>query len=106
MVPNFPKEFNGSIKLGTESNGGFKNITISNCVFDGRKGLALETSDGAIIEGLVLSGITMRDCTNAPLFLRLGSRMSGPAGIPVGKLRGMMICHIVSNRMWTWWRSD
>jgi len=96
VVPYFPEEFNGSIKLGTESNGGFKNITISNCVFDGSKGFALESSDGAVIEGLILSGITMRDCTNTPLFLRLGSRMRGPAGIPVGSLRGVTLSDIVS----------
>ena len=38
----------------------------------------------------------MRDCTNTPLFLRLGSRMRGPAGIPVGTLRGVTLCNIVS----------
>src|SRR5438876_5804344 len=38
----------GRIKLGTESNGGFKNITISNCVFDYCRGLALETVDGGL----------------------------------------------------------
>jgi polygalacturonase len=96
VVPYFPKEFNGSIKLGTESNGGFKNITISNCVFDGSKGFAVESSDGAIIEGVTFSGITMRGCTNTPLFLRLGSRMRGPAGSPVGRLRGITMCDIVS----------
>ena len=40
----------GRIKFGTESNGGFKNITISNCVFEGCSGLAIETVDGAIVE--------------------------------------------------------
>src|SRR5262249_50295343 len=40
----------GRIKIGTESEGGFKNITISNCVFDHSRGLALETVDGAAIE--------------------------------------------------------
>ena len=94
--PYFPKEFNGSIKLGTESNGGFKNIAISNCVFDGCKGFALESSDGAIVEGLTFSGITMRDCTNTPFFLRLGGRMRGPAGASVGTLRGITMCDIVS----------
>jgi len=98
VQPYFPQEFNGSIKLGTESNGGFKNITISNCVFDGSKGFALESSDGAIVEGLTFSGITMRDCTNTPLFLRLGRRMRGPSGIPVGKMRGITMCDIVSYR--------
>jgi len=32
----------GRIKCGTESNGGFINIAISNCVFEGCGGLALE----------------------------------------------------------------
>ena len=96
IKPYFPKEFNGSIKLGTESNGGFKNIAISNCVFDGSKGFAVESSDGASIEGITFSGITMRDCTNTPLFLRLGARMRGPAGTPVGRLRGVNIADVVS----------
>ena len=30
----------GRIKLGTESNGGFKNITIADCTFDYCRGLA------------------------------------------------------------------
>jgi len=94
--PYFPKEYNGSIKLGTESNGGFKNIVISNCVFDGCKGFAVESSDGALVEALTFSGITMRDCTNTPLFVRLGARMRGPAGRQVGRIRGITMCNIVS----------
>src|SRR5262249_61975387 len=35
----------GRVKFGTESNGGFKNITISNIVFDYSRGLALEEAD-------------------------------------------------------------
>jgi polygalacturonase len=96
IKPYFPTEFNGSIKLGTESNGGFKNIAISNCVFDGSKGFAVESSDGALIEGITFSGITMHDCTNTPLFLRLGARMRGPAGVQVGRLRGVTIADVVS----------
>ncbi len=94
--PYFPKEYNGSIKLGTESNGGFKNIAISNCVFDRCKGFAVESSDGALVEALTFSGITMRDCANTPLFVRLGARMRGPAGRPVGRIRGITMCDIVS----------
>src|SRR5215813_11202370 len=69
----------GPIKCGTESNGGFKNITISNCVFDSCRGFALESVDGALLEDITFTGITMRDCTNTPLFLGLGRRMRGPA---------------------------
>jgi polygalacturonase len=86
----------GRIKCGTESNGGFKNITISNCVFDGCRGFALESVDGALLEDITFTGVTMRDCTNTPLFLRLGSRMRGPAGVPVGTLKRIIISNVVS----------
>jgi polygalacturonase len=65
----------GRLKLGTESNGGFKNITISNIVFDHCRGLALETVDGASLVDVTITNITMREVMNAPIFLRLGSRM-------------------------------
>jgi len=94
VLPYFPEEFNGSIKLGTESNGGFKNIAISNCVFDGSKGFALESSDGAIVEDITFTAITMRDCTNTPLFLRLGSRMRGPKGAKVGTMKRIILSDI------------
>ena len=85
----------GRIKFGTESNGGFRNITISNCVFDGCQGLALETVDGALLEDVAISNITMRDITSAPIFLRLGRRMRGPAGRQIGVLRRVRISGIV-----------
>jgi polygalacturonase len=85
----------GRIKFGTESNGGFKNITISNCVFDYCRGLALESVDGALLEDVTIDNITMRDVSNCPIFLRLGSRMRGPAGPPVGQLRRVIISNVV-----------
>jgi len=86
----------GRIKCGTESNGGFKNIAISNCVFEGCRGLALESVDGALLEDIAITNITMRELTSAPLFLRLGSRMRGPAGVPIGTLRRVLISNVVS----------
>ena len=77
----------GRLKLGTESNGGFKNITISNIVFDNCRGLALETVDGGPLENIEITNITMRDIVNAPIFLRLGRRMRGPGGAALGVLR-------------------
>jgi polygalacturonase len=85
----------GRIKFGTESNGGFKNITISNIVFDHCRGLALETVDGGLLEDVTITNITMRDVVNAPIFLRLGSRMRGPKGVAVGELRRINISNVV-----------
>lgn len=85
----------GRIKCGTESNGGFKNIAISNCIFEGCQGLALESEDGALLEDVSITNITMRDIASAPLFLRLGSRMRGPQGAAIGQLRRVLISNVV-----------
>lgn len=85
----------GRIKLGTESNGGFKNITISNCVFDHCRGLALETVDGAVLEDITISNLSMRDIVNSPIFIRLGARMRGPEDLPPSILRRVTISNVV-----------
>lgn len=87
----------GRIKCGTESNGGFKNITISNCVFESCRGLALETVDGAAIEDITISNLTMRGVVHSPLFLRLGTRMRGPEGAAPGVLKRVILSNIVSS---------
>jgi hypothetical protein len=86
----------GRIKLGTESNGGFKNITISNCTFEFCRGLALETVDGAYLEDITVSNITMRDCMAAPFFMRIGARLRGPEGTVIGKARRINISNIIA----------
>jgi polygalacturonase len=86
----------GRLKFGTESNGGFRNITVSNVVFDHCRGLALETVDGGLLEDVTITNITMRDVQNSPIFLRLGRRLRGPAGIPVGELRRVQINNLVA----------
>jgi len=86
----------GRIKFGTESNGGFKNITITNCVFEYCRGLALETVDGALLEDVTISNITMRDIGNSPIFIRLGARMRGPDTIPVGTCKRIIMSNIVA----------
>jgi polygalacturonase len=92
----------GRIKLGTESNGGFKNISVSNCVFEGCQGLALETVDGALLEDVTITNITMRDIISCPIFLRLGARLRGPKGTGdqstvVGTLKRVLISNINCN---------
>jgi polygalacturonase len=87
----------GRIKFGTESNAGFKNITISNCVFDRCQGLALETVDGAVIDNISIDNITMRDIGSLPIFIRLGDRRRMPADqAAVGAIRHVSISNIVA----------
>lgn len=84
----------GRIKLGTESNGGFRNIAIANCVFEHCRGLAIESVDGAIIEDVTVDNLAMRDLTTSPLFIRLGRRMRAPEGTKVGAIRRVNISNV------------
>ncbi|HWA10069.1 MAG TPA: glycoside hydrolase family 28 protein, partial [Opitutaceae bacterium] len=85
----------GRIKFGTESNGGFRNISISNCVFVHCDGLALESVDGAIIEDVTIDNISMQYISNPPIFIRLGARMRGPEGVAIGAIRRVNISNVV-----------
>src|ERR1700754_3650064 len=98
MPLTFAGRATGRIKCGTESNGGFRNITISNCVFESCKGFALESADGAVIEDIVFSNIAMRNVFRSPMFLFLGSRMRGPKDASMGILRRVLLSIIVSSQ--------
>jgi polygalacturonase len=97
MPASFAKTIHGRIKFGTETNGGFRNIAVSNCVFEDSRGLAFETVDGGMIEDVVVDNITMRGIVDAPIFLRLGKRMRGPKGRPIGTMRRISIQNVVSS---------
>jgi polygalacturonase len=82
----------GRIKCGTESNGGFINIAVSNCVFEGCLGYALESVDGALLEDIAITNTTMRDLGCGPLFMRLGARLRGPKeSTKVGTMKRILI---------------
>ena len=81
----------GRIKLGTESNGGFKNITIRDCRFVRSRGLALEVVDGGTMENIVCERLHLSEVTTAPIFLRVGDRRRGPDGTPLGAMRNIVL---------------
>ncbi|HEX7845398.1 MAG TPA: glycoside hydrolase family 28 protein [Chitinophagaceae bacterium] len=64
------------IKTGTESNGGFRNITVSNCVINNipvHAGIELMMVDGGMMQNIVLDNIVMNNVAT-PFFIRLGIR--------------------------------
>ena len=89
-------------KLGTESYGDFRNITVNNCTFvggmgnrHGNPGIALETVDGGTIQGVAVSNIAMRD-VGIPIFLRLGARGRGQQSPVPGTLEDVVISNITA----------
>ncbi len=94
MLPS--RSRTGRIKFGTESNGGFRNITVANCTFRQCRGLALEEVDGGILENITIENITMMDVADYPIYIRLGRRNRGPAGTKVGALRNVFISNVIA----------
>jgi hypothetical protein len=98
-------------KLGTESGGDFKHITVANCVmsnFAGEtpganhatSGISLESVDGANVEDVLISNVSMYNAC-CPIFIRLGSRCRDSAPSP-GSLKNVSISHVVAlNASWT-----
>ena len=88
-----------ALKLGTESVGGFQNITISNCaIYDTRlAAIALESVDGGALENVTVSNIVMHN-VNGAIFLRLGNRarpaFEGAPAPGLGSFRNVMISNI------------
>lgn len=68
----------GRIKLGTESNGGYKDIAITNCTCIYSSGLAFEEVDQGMMENIVVSNIAMNHVHHYPIYITTGCRNRGP----------------------------
>lgn len=68
-----------AIKFGTESNGGFKNISVQDILVQCARitGVSIETVDGANIENIQIKNVEMHN-VGAPFFVHIGRRMRGP----------------------------
>ncbi len=101
-----------AIKTGTESTGGFRNITISNVVVKpssvekamsgkpgGISGIALTLVDGGVMDGVSVSNIVM-DGPDVPIFIRLGNRArkhwEGAPQPGVGSITNISLSHIIA----------
>ncbi len=68
----------GRFKLGTESNGGYRNISLSNSTFMYSSGLAFESVDRGVMDNITVSNITMSHVHHYPIYITTGCRNRGP----------------------------
>lgn len=104
-----------AIKMGTETHGGFRNITISNVVIKpssveetiygvhkGTGGISLMIVDGGILDGVTISNVLI-DGPLVPLYIRLGDRARkyrpGMDRPPVGQVRNINISNVVATNI-------
>ena len=87
-----------AIKLGTESNGDFRHINITNCVVENtfHSGIAIESADGSNIYGVNISNVTMQNVAN-PIFIYLNERLRAPKGMKMGSIRDVNLSNIYAD---------
>jgi len=86
-----------AIKFGTETNGGFKNIAVSNCsIYDTRfTGVALEIADGGEMDGITVNNIVMQN-VGTPFIIMITNRGRGPAGTKLGTIKNIVIDNLIA----------
>jgi hypothetical protein len=96
--------YHNGLKLGTESSGDFRNITLRDCTVVGKRhpwkgtlscGLALQSVDGGTLERVRIANIRLVD-VYAPLFVRLGRRGLGQSVPAAGALREIAITDVLA----------
>jgi len=87
-----------AVKFGTETNGGFEDIIVENIYIRETRitGLAIESVDGAILDGITVRNVEMRN-VNAPIFIHVGRRMRGPSGRALGKIKNITLENITAD---------
>ena len=87
----------GRIKLGTESNGGYRNITISNCTCVWSSGLAFEEVDQGRMENICVTNIAMEHVHHYPIYITTGCRNRGPKEVTQpSSARNIQISNVIA----------
>ena len=88
----------GRFKLGTESNGGYRNISLTNCTFMYSSGLAFEEVDQGKMENIVVSNITMSHVHHYPIYITTGCRNRGPKEVTTpSTARDIQISNVIAD---------
>lgn len=89
-------------KIGSETNGDFRNIVLSNCTIHSLgiarpplAGIAIESVDGGTIKGMTVSNIAMAGM-KSPLLVRLGRRLRGRMPAEPGEITDVSISNVVA----------
>lgn len=99
MQPDPRDRRNGRIKFGTESSGGFRNCTVTNCTFLDSMGFTLQEVDGGIIENIRVSGLRMKRVKNYVLYIVTGKRNRTPNLTTVSRMRNVSISDVVAEEV-------
>ncbi len=95
-MTNHATRSSGRIKLGTESTCDFRNISVNNCKLDYCGGLHVESTDGAVIDNISFSDITIDRCSDSPIFVMIGARLRSPEGRELGSISNVSFKNITS----------
>ena len=91
---------NNATQFGSETCGDFSNIRFDHLTITGagKAGIGMVSMDGATIDGVTYSDITMKK-TAIPIYLKIGDRHSCPGSPPVGHIRNVSITNVTGTQL-------
>jgi polygalacturonase len=88
---------NNAVQFGSETVGDFYDVTFSHLTITsaGKAGLGVTSNDGAIIDGVTFSDITMTGCVT-PIWMKITNNHRAPNSPPPGRIRNVSFTNITS----------
>jgi polygalacturonase len=88
---------NNAVQFGSETVGDFYDVTFSHLTITsaGKAGLGVTSNDGAIIDGVTFSDVTMTGCVT-PIWMKITNNGRAPGSPPPGRIRNITFRNITS----------
>ncbi|MEU6714534.1 glycosyl hydrolase family 28 protein [Nonomuraea sp. NPDC046802] len=86
---------NNALQFGSETCGSFRDIRFANITVlgGGKAGIGIVSMDGAIIEDVHYTGISLTK-TTTPIFMKIGERRRCPGSPPAGRIRNIHLTDV------------
>jgi polygalacturonase len=93
---------NNALQFGSETCGNFRNVRFDRITVTGagKAGIGMVSQDGAIIEDVHYSDITL-DRVSSPIYIKIGNRHRCPGNPPPGRIRNISITNVTGTNLTT-----
>ncbi|MCT9930266.1 glycosyl hydrolase family 28 protein [Planotetraspora sp. A-T 1434] len=91
---------NNALEFGSETCGNFRDIRFENITITGggKAGIGMVSMDGAIIENISYTNVTLSR-TTTPIYFKIGDRKRCPGSPPAGRIRNITLTNVTGSNL-------